>query len=182
MDIRLVTIVIALCLPLSALAQQDESSPAQERQDQTEEVLVIGDRSLLQLRTRMMKAEKNAYDIFNKFNDEGRFRISCSMHQPTGTRFETQICQPDFELEATAAHGRDYWESLRALLDPDNLDYSPPVQAQPQEAVIARQLPAYKRKIRQVAEEHPEFLEAVIQYSRTREQYEEMTRTGETEH
>jgi hypothetical protein len=45
----------------------------------------------------------------------------------------------------------------------------------PMEAEIARQLPDYRRKIKQVAEQHPEFLEAVIRFAAMREQYEAAT-------
>jgi hypothetical protein len=52
------TIVIMLCMPLVAPAQQEEP----------EEVLITGKRFML--RTQLMETEKAAYDIFNKFNDE----------------------------------------------------------------------------------------------------------------
>lgn len=178
MSVRMTALALALGMPLAAPAQPDESSREQEPQALPEEVLIIGERSMLQLRTQMWAAEKMAYDIFNRFNDESRFSISCSQHQPTGTRIARQICQPEFQRGATAAHGRAYWESYRALLDPNNLDYSPQVTHQPAEAVIARQQPEFQRKMRQVAEEHPEFLEALIQYGEIRKMYEEAAATG----
>ena len=169
MGIRIVTIVFALCIPLGAMAQQELEVP--------EEVLIIGKRYLLQLRLQMIDAEKNAYAIFNQFNNEKRFNISCSMHQPTGTRFKKQICQPDFEREATTAHGQAFFENYRAYLDPYTDDHTP-VLSPPQEVVIASQQKEYKQKLRQVAEENPEFLEALIQYSETRARYEAATQTG----
>ncbi len=174
-------IVFTLCLPLCASAQQYESSQARESQaspEAVEEVLVIGSRALLQLCMQMMEAEKQTYDIFNKFNDEKRFDISCSMHQPTGTRIERQFCQPGFGIEATKALGQDYLDSLRGFLDPSGIAYTPQVSYEPLEAVIASQQEAYRRKMRQVAEEHPEFLEALIQYSEMWERYEEATSTA----
>lgn len=174
MSIRRATLVFALCLPLCAQAQQE--APAQDLQDPPEEVLIIGKRYLLQLRLQMVEAEKNAYAIFNQFNDEKRFKISCSIHEPTGTRFKKQICQPDFERAATTAHGQAFLENYRAYLDPDTDDHTS-VLSPPQEVVIASQQKEYKKKLRQVAEQNPEFLQALIQYSEIREQYEEAIRT-----
>lgn len=183
MNVRNTTIVFMLCLPYCALAQQGEHSPAQEEaRGMPEEITVTGERSLPQLRLQMMDAEKRAYDVFNKFNDEKRFNISCSMHQPTGTRFESQVCQPEFQIQATRAHGQAFLETYRTFLEP--FQGGPVTDGSSSASMsvggaIASQLPDYQRKIRQVAEEHPEFLEAVIQYSGMRERYEAATRTGE---
>jgi hypothetical protein len=42
----------------------------------------------------------------------------------------------------------------------------------PAEVMIASQQKAYQRKLKQVAEEHPEFLNALIELSRLRERYD----------
>ena len=100
------------------------------------------------------------------------------MQQLTGTRLEKQICQPAFERKAMREHALDYLENLRALFDPYTLDDSPFVEYQPVEAEIARHQGDFKQKMKQVAEEPPEFLEAIIQYSKLRGQYKEATGTG----
>lgn len=141
-----------------------------------EEVTITGSSDLLQLRKQLLQAEKRAYDVFNRFNDEKRFRISCSMHQPTGTRLEQQVCQAAFELEASQAHARVFVESLCDVLCFGRADGQSHTVHVPQEILIASQLDAYKRKLRQIAEQHPEFLEALIEYTRLREDY--TTATG----
>ena len=172
--VRIAVIIFVLCTPFCILAQQNETLQAKEQEIPLEEVIVIGERAmLLNLRTQMMQAEVKAYEIFTKFNDEERFNISCVMNAPTGTRIKRQVCTANFELEATAVHGADFYQNYRDLLDPFTLEDSHPPQHEPAEQAIARQLADYKRKIRQVAEEHPEFLEAIIEYSERREQYEE---------
>lgn len=149
-----------------------------------EEVIITGDSSLLNLRMQMLEAEKRAYDVFNRFNDEARFEISCGITQPTGTRFRQQVCAPEFQNQANAMHARGALESYKKtwegyvggitnFLPPDTLP-SPYI---PMEAVIAAQQGDYKRKLRQVAEEHPEFLDALIEYSQLREQHEAATAT-----
>jgi len=123
-----------------------------------EEVLIRGDRSILNLRLQLMETERRTYEVFNKFNDEARFMIECSVHSPTGTRIKRQVCTPEFQLEATRAHARDYIDGT--------------FQALPMEAAIAGQMQEYRAKIKQVAEQHPEFLDAVIDYTEKRQAFE----------
>jgi hypothetical protein len=132
-------------------------------------VIITGERHVYQLRTQMMEAEKQAYDIFNSLNDEPRFDISCSKHAPTGSRIEKQICLPGFQLEAYQQHALQYLETLR----PDGSNFA--IQYQPQEVRIASQQEDYRRKLKQVAEEHPEFLDALMRYSEIVERFEQAT-------
>jgi hypothetical protein len=172
--IRIIPIVFVLCVSLSVRAQQDEPSRAPEAQEDIEEVVVIGERYRFQLRHQMIEAEEAAYDIFNKFNDEDRFDIVCNTQLATGTLIESERlhCQPNFEVEAIRDHARDYLDSLRLLYDPYSTDKNSPMVSPPAAAMIASQQGAYRRKLKQVAEEHPEFLEAIIRYSELKAQYE----------
>jgi len=176
MFIRMATLTLSLSLSILASAQDVYSLP-KPPQELPEEVVITGDRSLGQLHTRMLEAEKKAYDLFNQFNDEKRFRISCNQHRPTGSLLKNQICQAEFEREATRGHARDYWENLRALYDPYSPYSDPHVAAPAQEAMIASQQREYRKKLKQVAEEQPEFLDAIIQYSELQAQYRDATRT-----
>jgi hypothetical protein len=177
MNIRGTTIMIVLSIPLFVQAQQDEPIAGQEpRAQPIEEVLVTGERFMYQLRTQMMEAEQKAYEIFNQFNDEKRFNISCSTHQPTGSRIQRQVCQPGFQLDASRLHASQYVESTREALGQGGSSFT--VQQQPQEAIVASQMEDYRRKLREVAQENPEFLDAIIRYSELRERYEEATRTS----
>lgn len=178
MDRRITPIIFVLFIPVFATGQENNNPEGEGPQRQAEEILITGERPLQQLRTQMWNAEKQAYDIFNKFNNESRFNITCQMHQPTGTRIERQICRPNFVAEATAAHGQAFLENYRALLDPGTTTGSNSALQIPQAAAIASQQRKYQEKMRQVAEEHPEFLNAIIQYSELRQRYE-ATGTGE---
>lgn len=178
MDIRIPTLVMTLSMPLVAVAEQHANAQAENSQPSPEEILITGYQTL---RIKLMDTEKKAYDTFNKFNDEKRFNISCSIGKPSGTHFEKQVCQPEFEIEATSAHAQDYLDGLRNFLNPvlgTVPDGSVAPAHAPMETEIARQLPDYKRKIKEVAEKHPEFLQAIIEYSKVRQQYEAATITA----
>lgn len=140
-----------------------------------EEVVITGSGDLIQLRKQLLDAEKRAYDVFNRFNDEKRFQISCNMHQPTGTRLERQVCQAAFELEATRSHAQIYVDSLCDVMCFGRADGQSHTVHVPQEIVIASQMDAYRRKLREIAEQHPEFLQALIEYTQLREEYSTAT-------
>lgn len=168
-----IALILTACMPLCSLAQPD--APATEA---PEEVIVTGKRDQLALRTRLLQQEKAAYDVFNQFNDDRNFDIHCSMHQPTGSRLEIQVCEPEFEIQAKRTHARHYFENMRDMLNQFAAgaqvpaERTPPVYI-PQEAVIASQQKAYRNKLKQIAEEHPEFLEALVKYTEARKQYEQ---------
>lgn len=181
MHIRLTLVLIFTCFSFSSQAQQGDLINSSPTTRVPEEILIIRDRTVMNLRLQMLDAEKNAYDIFNKFNDEKRFVISCSEQQATGTILKTQICQPEFVRTASTNHARDYLDYLRAERDPYGIDYRPVQASQPREFVVASQQKEYRQKIRQVAEEHPEFLEAIIRYTEILEQYKSATNTLQSE-
>jgi hypothetical protein len=163
-----------LCLLSLATASQ-AALPETPLRNLPEEVVITGGRGLMDMRHQLLEAERKAYDVFNALNDEKRFHISCSMHQPTGTRLEQQVCQAAFELEASRVHGRIYLDSLCDVMCVNRGDGQSHTVHVPQEIVIASQMDAYRRKLREVAEQHPEFLDALIEYTQLRERYQEVT-------
>jgi hypothetical protein len=163
---------------LSAQAQNDQAQQVASG-GEPEEVIVIGQRQVLQLRMQVMAAERNVYELFNKFNDEKRFNISCSVDQPTGSRFQMQICVPQFEHAARREHALAYLDNYRTWRDPYTENKHTHPATVPMETRVASQQKAYQSKMRQVAEEHPEFRNALIQFGELRKRFEDATRTGE---
>lgn len=166
MKIKVLVLASALLVSGSASAIQDEAD-----RGNPEEIVIKGERLLIK---RMWDAEANAYDIFNKFNDEKRFKISCSIHKVTNSQFVNQTCSPEFVLRASKEHALDYLETLRPPIDGAGKPLPGTVENKfsPMEAEIGRQRPAYKDKMKQIAEQHPEFVEAIKEYARLKAEYE----------
>jgi hypothetical protein len=170
MDLRIVLSALLIAMPPCAAAQlaavtNDDIASA----EQPEEIVVRGQRYRFQLRLQMQEAEREVYNVFNQFNDDKQFKIDCDMHQITGTRLASQVCQPAFEREALAM------EAVSQGLDPANQGYSPFTEAQPSSAVIAAGQRQLQRKMREVAAEHPEFVDALIRFTDAKAQYEAAT-------
>lgn len=171
MKLRIWILVVLSGLSLCCVAQQALPPADIEIQEPPEEVLIMGDRSLMQMRLQLQAAERRTYDLFNTFNDEKRFKVSCSINQPTGTRFDAQICQPEFIIRASVTHGRAFLESYSGYLNSSG-EFQPTVQHQPFEVVVAKLQPEYQRKLEQIARQHPEFLQAIIEMEEMKAQYE----------
>jgi hypothetical protein len=171
--------IAILCASISVLAQPPAplqgNEPGQEQGEVQEEIIITGQRLRLQLRRDMRQAEIAAYDLFNQFNDDKRFEISCNSQTATGTRIESEelMCQPNFEMEAMRGAGQDYLTSLRNFMDPYTDDKNPPPAHAPAAAIIESLQPEYRAKMREVAEQHPEFLEALIIFTEKQARYRE---------
>ena len=181
-------LVLATCIPFVALAQQDPAPQPVDERNLPEEVVITGSRALQQLRTQMLEAEKAAYQVFNQFNDEKRFNITCSEHEYTGSHFRKQDCVTEFEIQATSAHGRQYLESYQNFIDAwisggrlPVTDGSPPPPV-PYQALITEGQREFRKKLRQVAEEHPEFLAAIVHYSEIQQRYKRAIETSRKSH
>lgn len=164
---------------LALLASPGPLSAAEPGDVIPEEIVITGGQPVWQLRRDMLVAERRAYDVFNQYNDEKRFETRCSTVEGTGSRFRDQACMPSFELEAYREHSRQYLDSLRTAYGaygPDGSSYT--AVFIPQEAQIASQTAAYRAKLRQIAAEHPEFLQALAEYTRARENFEAARSTG----
>lgn len=165
-----------LVLPLAAafapvLAQEVPPAPASPVAPPPEEVVITGERSTMQLRLQLFEAERRTYELFNALNDEARFDISCSVQARTGSRFEQQVCRPEFEIQAERAHAQSYLDTMPR--DGGLPAGSVAPTRTPMEFDIARQRPAFQRRMREIAEQHPEFLDALIEYTRIRQLYRE---------
>lgn len=162
------TLVGCLFCVVSAAAQQADDSSRVGGQEEPEEIVVTGQRSTLQLRIQLMEAERAAYNVFNQFNDDRRFDISCSVSAPIGSRFERQTCQAEFEIQAMRGHAQDYYNNMPGPGRPPQGSVSQ--QFLPVELELHRHQKAFKEKMRQVAEEHPEFLDAIARYAALRQE------------
>src|SRR5687768_4257436 len=112
--------LLTLCVPHAALAQEEEGAEVQAVPvvEDAEEIIVTGQRLRFELRLQMQDAERAVYKLFNELNDEPRFEINCEMHEGTGTRLASLVCQPEFERRALAAEGQDYLAAYRAFMEP----------------------------------------------------------------
>lgn len=177
MDIRTATLLCVFCLPQLVLAAEPESAPLAPAGEKPEEVIVTGRRTRFELRLEMEQAERVVYNLFNELNDEPRFEISCAMHAITGTTRKSQVCQTEFERRALSQEGQDYLAAYRALLEPRPCSGCEPaepfVTAATSAMIIAPQQKELQGKMREIAETHPEFVDALVRFVEAKGRYDQ---------
>ncbi len=198
MNIRSVTLLLALTIPCAVQAQQATQQPAQappaaEPTAGIDDVVIVnGWRYPVQLRLAMLDAERKVYDIFNLLNDEPQFKLECGRRNVRGTRLQTQDCVPVFERQALANEAQSNAEVYRAALNAmamtqggfapgaQNLqgsntaqftNYMPMATAPPAGGVIRAGQARLQRKMQEIAATNPEFVEAIVSYVESKQRY-----------
>ena len=76
--------------------------------DTLEEIIVYGQRSLLEFRLDLYRAEVNFYDLFNSLNSDDEYDVHCYREAPTGSHIRRRICRANFEKELTGEAALDW--------------------------------------------------------------------------
>jgi len=193
---------LLFCIPGAA---QSQPAPMEEPTVGIDDVVVVrGWRHPVQLRLRMVEAELAVYDLFNQLNDDASLQLECHKRNVGGTRLQTTDCAPRFESQAKAQEGRDVLEMYRASLNAmavtdgafstvfpgemnqqagqgsgavdQFLGYTPAVMGIPANQAIQIGQSRLQKKMRTMAAEHPEFVEAVKSYVDARVRYTQALR------
>jgi len=88
-----------------------------------EEIIVYGDKSLIQLRDELYEAEEEFFKLFNEVNSNDDFDVDCDYEVFLGSRRKHHLCIPRFakRIEAdaivhaglTSGEWMDSWDRMR---------------------------------------------------------------------
>jgi len=73
--------VAVLALPMAAVGQPASTGTA-SKTAAIDNIVVVGQKSLAELRREVVRAEEDFYSIFNKFNDEKDYNVRCFYESP----------------------------------------------------------------------------------------------------
>jgi hypothetical protein len=152
-----VVLLFALA-PLSmcriAAAQEGEPEPAET----IEEIVVYGNKSLVQLHLELYKAEDAVIDLFNSLNSDDEFDIHCDQGAQTGSHIKKRVCKTNYfrDLIREATH-----EALSI-----GGAYIHPVQE------IKRKDELLRKEMEALIVERPELLNAISEASDAKQVYE----------
>ena len=97
------TIVLMLAIAPAGICQTtaaDENEPVSS--ETVEEIIVYGDKSLIQLRHELYDAEKEFFMVFNEVNSNDDFDVDCDYEIFLGSRRRHHLCIPRFAERAEA--------------------------------------------------------------------------------
>lgn len=166
---------VACALSLAAAAEQpgpelekEETSEPPQR-EQLDEITVFGDRSLSAIDARVIELENRMYDVFNSLIDDRDYHITCRDVAPLGTRLTQRVCEPGFvqrfgsigaQAQLGTLQGSGYGGAVPAAMDSE----------------IRIRYPRLQDLMREVATEHPLFLEALLEYVNARDEAQQIRR------
>ena len=135
-------LILVMLLPYAA-AQEAENGEVDETID---EITVMGARSLAMMRAEVIKAEDAIYEVFNELNDDDGYDIICKKETRIGSQIPERVC--------LARMYRD--EVAMATVDQEGpaLPVGNMTRASQQQAILID-------KMRVLAAEHPELLDAL---------------------
>ncbi len=138
-----------------------QSNPDQEPEpappNDIEEIIVQGQRNMGRLRLDMNLAEDHVFGLFNSLNSDDEFDIECRREAPTGSHIKRRVCEARFVRELTAEAARRYVDE--GIYVPNR------------EKMMLKQK-QLRAEMDVVVAEHPEFLEALKEYSNAQERYQ----------
>ncbi len=108
--ICLSTLLVIGSFPSIGLAQETDADTSEETSEQArpiEEISVVGQRSIPQLRALIFEKEQEIYEIFNRHNSSDKFDVICIRRRPTGSHIPQTECEPRFLINLRASKTRD---------------------------------------------------------------------------
>lgn len=161
---KVTLLVFMTSLTVASPAFADEKTSSSEM----EEVTVYGEKSLLNLKRALIKAEDTAFDLFNSLNTDYRYDIQCEKRKPLGSNIPRRICYPNYinELENEAA---DRWRgSGKDMINKNELPLGPIIVSVPKQIRMQKNMREIMDKLKL---EHPELAEALDAYSKAKHRY-----------
>ncbi|MBF8269918.1 MAG: hypothetical protein HW386_1627 [Gammaproteobacteria bacterium] len=122
-----------------------------------DETIIIEGRSLLSLDQLIIQAENRIIEIHNTLNDDDKYDFVCRWEAPTGSLIKRRDCMPKFFDLATMPYAQTFQQQRAEDL------YSNPTL--PPEFLISMHEEKLRDKMTALIKEHPELLEAIIQFN-----------------
>lgn len=142
-----VSMAVLVC-PLAASAQDNEQA--------TDNVVVVGKKSTSQLRKEVYEAEEEFYSIYNELNDDPDYDVRCFYEKATGTQIKNHVCRAKFVSSAYTRHASRNRNDLSRVANQDA------------DSALAEKSAIYAEKLESLIAANPHLQEALIRYNTAR--------------
>ncbi|RLA25164.1 MAG: hypothetical protein DRR11_21080 [Gammaproteobacteria bacterium] len=150
--------VTVLALPMAAVGQPASTGKA-SKTEAIDNIVVVGQKSLAELRREVVKAEEDFYSVFNKFNDEKDYNVRCFYESPTGTHLKNHVCRARFVTKAYSQHASRSGNKISRVA---NQDGNP---------AFIEKTAKYEQKMQTLIAANPELLAALVEYDAARTRF-----------
>ena len=163
-------VALATCLSWQVFAQEPDPDVAESNvsvdhesdADAIDEIIVMGERSLLSLRHELTLAEDNFFDKYNMLNEDDRYDIICKDEVHIGSRIPVREC-----ISRVIRESR-----IEATQNAVSLG-SGPVGGNPRGREEAKHSRALQENLRKLAMQDKDLQDALMEYDASRRKYEE---------
>jgi hypothetical protein len=173
-----------VALSMSRVAAQSETvvpaGPPDRRAEQIDEITVIGQRSLRELRLEAQAARERVYDLFNSLNSHDEFNIHCYNVPRTGTRIPQRVCRPQYTDTATIEASKEFLTALLqecgGVLEEFCVARVASPRAQGAVSVVTIKDHQLAEEVRRLTRENRDFRRAISEFQTVERRYEEARR------
>ena len=150
--------VAVLAFPMAA-AGQPASTGTASKTAAIDNIVVVGQKSLAELRREVVKAEEDFYSVFNKLNDEKDYNVRCFYESPTGTHLKNHVCRARFVTKAYSQHASRSGNKISRVA---NQDGNP---------AFIEKTAKYEQKMQTLIAANPDLQAALVEYSTARSRF-----------
>jgi hypothetical protein len=148
----LAVFIAVLALPMAAIGQDEQAS----NDEAIEDIVVIGQKSMAQLRREVYDAEEHFYSLYNDLNEDRDYDVKCFYEKATGTNIKNHVCRARFVSKAFSSHaGRNRNDMTRVA----NQDANP---------ALAQKTAKFQEKLETLVAANPELQAALVRYNTAR--------------
>ncbi len=138
---------VALLLAASVSAAYAKNANVND----VEEVIVIAELSIPELRAQIIRVENDIFSFYNEHNGDPKLDILCSDTVMTGTQISKRVCEPVFWAEARARHTQEFVREFSGSAELDTLN-----------AYVAEDYARMNAVYAELMQKYPSFGEAVL--------------------
>jgi hypothetical protein len=152
--------VAVLAFPMAAAGKDDGASTgAASKTAAIDNIVVVGQKSLAELRREVVKAEEGFYSVFNELNDEKDYDVRCFYESPTGSHLKNHVCRARFVTKAYSQHASRSGNKISRVA---NQDGNP---------AFIEKTAKYEQKMQTLIAANPELQTALIEYDAARTRF-----------
>ena len=150
--------IAVLALPMVALGEGVSTGVASNN-EAIDNIVVVGHKSISEMRKDVFEAEEDFYAVFNKLNDEKDFTVRCNYEKATGTHIKNHVCRARFVTKAFSKHAARNGNDLSRVAN------------QGSDPAFAEKTARYHEKVETLVAANPELLTAFLRYNDKRAQF-----------
>jgi hypothetical protein len=161
--LTLAILLTAVCaLPTLAMESPPVAGP------DTDEITVVGQRSLIALRMQASKAEDEVHAIFNELNTEEEYDVVCKTEERYFSRMKEKKCLPAYAWDAYAKEGQNFANKIMGV---------PTSDIAPANTDLAYHQTRLRERMVEVLKDSPELFDAIVKHATLVEELREQQAT-----